>query len=82
MRCQMCDADLDAPEARFLGINRIAIGKDDHMRLFEAKGSNGYEWEPMRCKASGIPLCWPHCAMTWLEGMVLEYLHDRKKAHG
>ena len=83
MRCAMCDAEIKG-EAVWTGLNRVAIGVGSRVRLLEFNGRQaGYHWDMNSGRASGQPLCWPHCFVTYVEGMHMELKHDiNTKHHG
>lgn len=64
-------------ETQWLCLNRIAIGRGGKRALLEYQGGGSpkvsYRWSLDNLDASGTLLCWPHCAMTWLEGELIEH---------
>lgn len=81
MRCSMCNAEIKA-DTIWCGLNRIAVGVGGRVRLLEFNGQRaGYHWDMKTGKASGSPLCWPDCFMTYVEGMHIELKHDMKTEH-
>lgn len=82
MRCSMCDKEITAGYI-WAGLNRVAVGVGGRVRLLEFEGKGGgYHWDMKTGKASGSPLCWPHCFMTFVEGMQIELQHDVRTEHG
>lgn len=83
MRCALCDARL-LEGGDWIGLNRMAVGIGKDMRWLSFSGrERGYHWDMDKKTGSGTVLCWPHCAMTYIEGMHIEMGYDIKTGrHG
>lgn len=83
MKCQLCAADLHQPGHVWIALNRFIVGLGQKARLIEMTGTKGYHWDADGGTSSGVPLCWPACASTWLEGEhVLHEVYRRRQQHG
>ena len=74
-RCCMCGEPVMA-DTQWVSFNRIAIGRGGKRALLEYQHGDqriSYRWDLDTLDASGLLLCWPHCAMTWLEGELIEH---------
>lgn len=81
MRCAYCNTEITAG-LQWAGMNRVAVGVGSRVRLLEFTGTaKGYHWDMRSGQASGSPLCWPHCFMSYLEGMQIELQHDMRTEH-
>ncbi len=74
MKCNYCNGDIQQDQ-QWIGLNRIALGRGKKPCLLEFHGKerSGYRWDIDHLQASGCVLCWPHCAMSWLEGELIEH---------
>jgi hypothetical protein len=80
--CSMCGHDFDreseADSRPWIVLNRYALGSGEceRMVLISAREEDGTEgcWdiEDEEAEFSGALLCWPDCAVLWVNGQLLE----------
>jgi hypothetical protein len=82
MRCDLCNEILDYGQ-QFICLNRWCISVNGTVRMMQKDSRNGYTWDPEATKGGVLPLCWPHCASTYIDGQIIELAYDQKqKRHG
>lgn len=79
--CDMCGTDLTI-SGQFVLLNRCGIGTDGSTMFLEFRGkrSQSYDWDHEERRYSGRSLCWPHCACTYIDGLMVEKHYEEK--HG
>jgi hypothetical protein len=72
--CELCGEEVGSSTPHLV-LNRLGIGGHGGRSWLQWNGarSQAYLWDQETGRYSGRVLCWPHCACTFLEGLVVEH---------
>lgn len=67
--CDLCSKHLTESDS-WIGLNRWTINCNGRFKM--QSQSRGYVWSPQKATWTGRSLCFPYCAIKWLEGEMIE----------
>jgi len=76
--CDLCGERLSRMK-EWIALNRYVVnGGPGHLMITSGEGPD-YVWDPHDNRFSGRSLCWPHCAMRWIDGEIIAARAAAKK---